>query len=69
MAPLTDISNLITQRFDGQFDGKVPAGFDESGNPVYKSVYSYSYLAVRQKMKSFSSASHNDETVDFYVSE
>lgn len=69
MAPLTDITNRITQHSDGQFEGKVPAGFDESGNPVFKSVYAYSYPAVRQKMKSIAAECHNDESVDFYAQE
>lgn len=69
MSLLTDNPNQIIQHPDGQLEGQVYAGVDENGNPVYKSVFAFSYPTLRQKMKSFAAESHNDESVDFYAQE
>lgn len=63
---VSDIKSSITQRSDGQFEGQVPAGFDENGDTIYKSVVAYNYPSLRHKMKSLAAENQSNETVDFY---
>lgn len=44
----------IYKRKDNRWEGRYKVGINETGKPIYKSVYASSYLACKNKLKPFS---------------